>query len=122
MEQTSKLVSFINRDRASNVATRVRIAGTSRERKQGLMGVSDFEEGQGLWIVPCEAIHTFGMKIALDSIFLDKKLRVKSLKTDLQPRRVAICLKAYSVLELPAGTIAKSGTRIGDQLEAIGTR
>ena len=120
MEQTSKLVTFVNRDRASNVAGRVRIAGTSRERRRGLLGVSDFDEDRGLWIIPCEAIHTFGMKVTLDSIFLDKRLRVRSLRSNLKPGRIAVCLRAHSVLELPVGTIARSGTLIGDQLEATG--
>ena len=81
------------------------------------MGVTEFDEADGLWIVPCEAIHTFGMKMPIDSIFLDKHLRVKKLRSALRPGRMAICFSADSVLELPAGTIVKSGTAVGDQLE-----
>ncbi len=99
------------------LASRVRLAGTSRERRRGLLGETAFDNISGLWIVPCEAVHTFGMKMPIDSIFLDKRLCVKSLRTNLKPGRVAICLSAHSVLELPAGTVTSSGTAVGDRLE-----
>ncbi len=114
----ASLVTFVNRDRTSTIADRAQLAGTSRERRHGLLGRERFKEFSGLWIVPCEAIHTFGMKMPIDSIFLDRQLRVRGLRTNLQPSRIAICLRAHSVLELPAGTIARSGTQVGDQLDA----
>ncbi len=117
MEQISDLVVFANRNRVTDVATQVRIAGTSRERRRGLLDTEEFHEGSGIWILPCEAIHTFGMKFPIDSIFLDKRLRVRSLRKGLRPGRIAFCLAAHSVLELPVGTIEKSGTLLGDQLD-----
>ena len=110
------MFAFTNKDRESTLGTRVRLAGTSRERRRGLLGNAGFDDISGLWIVPCEAVHTFGMKMPIDSIFLDRRLRVKSLRTNLKPSRVAICLSAHSVLELPAGTVTTSGTTVGDQL------
>jgi uncharacterized membrane protein (UPF0127 family) len=110
---------FVNQDRQRTLATHVRSASESRDRRRGLMGITDFAEGAGLWIVPCEAIHTFGMKVAIDSVFLDKELRVAGLRENLKPRRIAVCLRAHSVLELPAGVIANSGTRVGDRLQRV---
>ncbi len=75
------------------------------------------DEFGGLWIVPCEAIHTFGMLVAIDAVFLDRELRVKGLKQNLRPGRLSFCLRAHSVLELPAGAIANSRTAAGDRLE-----
>ena len=117
MEQTSNFVAFANRNRATDVATQVCIAGTSHERRRGLLNRKELDEGSGIWILPCEAIHTFGMKFPIDSIFLDKRLRVRSLHKGLKPGRIAFCLRAHSVLELPVGTIKKSGTLLGDQLD-----
>jgi uncharacterized membrane protein (UPF0127 family) len=58
------------------------------------------------------------MKFIFDAIFLDKKLRVVHLMRDMKPWRVSkIVFGADSVLELPAGLIAHSGTELGDQLE-----
>ena len=58
---------------------------------------------KGLWIVPCEAIHTFWMKFAIDAVFLDKNKRVTKVVSNLRPSRLAMSLRARSVLELPAG-------------------
>jgi uncharacterized protein len=70
-----------------------------------------------LWIVPCEAVHTFGMKFAIDVVFLSKKKQILKIRKNMPVRRIAICLRAYSVLELPSGMIDQTGTALGDQLE-----
>jgi hypothetical protein len=92
------------------------LAETSAQRRRGLLLLDAMEESSGLWIVPCEAIHTFFMNFAIDVLFLDKALRVRHMKTHMRPFRIEGSLRAFSVLELPAGTIALSGTRIGHQL------
>ncbi len=68
------------------LASQVRVAGTSSARRRGLMGVNELAEGAGIWIAPCEAIHTFGMKIPIDVIFLDAQLRVRKLLREPQSR------------------------------------
>jgi len=112
-----QLFRFVNLARGSVIAMRVRLAGNSRERRRGLLQTTTLHQDAGLWIIPCEAIHTFGMRQAIDAIFLDKESRVRALRANLPPRRVALCLRAHSVLELPPGTIARSATAVGDQLE-----
>lgn len=116
MEQSSKLFSFVNQDRGSTLARGVPLAGTSRQRRRGLLDLTSWTNYPGLWIVPCEAIHTFGMKVPLDSVFLDRQLRVRALRPALKPWRFAVCLRAHSVLELPLGAIESSGTCLGNQL------
>lgn len=74
-------------------------------------------KGEGLWIVPCEAVHTFFMKFAIDILYLDRKRRVKKTVRGLAPWRFSAHLPAHSVLELPAGMIELTGTRKGDELE-----
>jgi uncharacterized membrane protein (UPF0127 family) len=105
-----------NLTRGLTLATRVEIAGTSAARRRGLLGVLDLETGSGLWIAPCEAVHTFGMKMPLDTVFLDALFQVRKLSSNLKPWRISICLSARSVLELQAGTISRSGTQPGDRL------
>ncbi len=95
----------------------IEVADTSSKRRTGLLKHTGLEKGQGLWIVPCEAVHTFAMKFTIDVVFLNKKRKVLKVKRDMVRRRLAICLLAHSVLELPAGTVAASGTVPGDQLE-----
>ena len=105
-----------NVDRNVRLAERVRIAGTSASRRRGLRGIDRFESFGGLWIAPCEAIHTFGMKIAIDAVFLDRQFRIRRVRPDLRPGRIAVCLRADSVLELAAGVLARTGTVAGDRL------
>jgi uncharacterized membrane protein (UPF0127 family) len=92
-------------------------AETSAARRTGLLKHERLTEGEGLWIVPCEAVHTFFMKFALDLIYIDRKRRVKSVVRNVRPWRFSMCLPAHSVLELPVGTIDRTETQIGDQLE-----
>ncbi len=106
-----------NKSRSRNLAARVSVAGTSRTRRQGLLGKERIEPGTGLWIAPCEAVHTFGMKTAIDIVFLDRNYRVRKLVRDLKPCRIALCLKAVSVLELGSGNIEQSETCVGDHIQ-----
>lgn len=92
-------------------------ASDSRTRRTGLLKHSELRPGEGLYIVPCEAVHTFGMKFPIDVLFLSKKKKVLKIRKDMAKRRIAFCLWAHSVLELPAGMADQTGTLPGDQLE-----
>jgi uncharacterized membrane protein (UPF0127 family) len=70
-----------------------------------------------LWIVPCEAVHTFAMKFALDLIYLDRKHRVVKVRESVRPGRISGAFRAHSVIELPTGSIAASQTHPGDLLQ-----
>lgn len=111
------LITIRNVTRDTVIAERVEIAGSNAKRSKGLLGRKGIAAGGGLWIVPCEAVHTFFMQFPIDLIYLDKKLRVKKVRTDVKAWRVSACLVAHSVLELPTGTIQKTGTNPGDVLE-----
>jgi len=106
-----------NQSRNTLLADRADIADTSRKRKTGLLKHTKLDAGEGLWIAPCEAVHTIGMKFAIDVLFLDRKRRVLKIRSDMQKWRMSACLRAHSVLELPSGTAAATETVAGDQLE-----
>lgn len=95
------------------------IADTSAARRRGLLGRSGLMSGEGLWIVPCESIHTWGMQFRIDVAFLNRRRKVVKVRKEMDRRRVTFCLWAHSVLELPAGVLGESGTRKGDQLEFL---
>ena len=99
------------------VADRAILANTSATRRTGLLKHDSLQDGEGLLIVPCEGVHTFGMKFPIDVIYLNKKHVVLKIKPEMPKRRMSICLRAHSVLELPAGMAARTGTAVGDQLE-----
>lgn len=106
-----------NKTRGVTLGEKIILAGDSRSRRTGLLKHQTLDPGEGLWIVPCEAVHTFGMKFAIDVIFLSRSRKILKIRSDMTRRRIALCLRAHSVLELPAGTLQHTGTIPGDQLE-----
>lgn len=98
------------------MADRAEIADTAAKRRTGLLKHTGLDPGQGLWIIPCEAVHSFGMKFAIDVVYVDRKKKVRKTRAAMVPRRISGCLLAHSVLELPVGVIEASGTQAGDQL------
>jgi uncharacterized membrane protein (UPF0127 family) len=106
-----------NQNRGTVLAEAADVADTSAKRRTGLLKHTKLEPGAGLWIAPCEAVHSFGMKFAIDVVYLDRKKRVRKIRKEMVPRRLSACLTAHSVLELPVGVIEASRTEPGDQLE-----
>jgi len=99
------------------LADRADIADTSSKRRTGLLKHTSLEPGEGLWIAPSEGVHTFGMKFPIDVVFLNKKKKILKVRPNMVRGRISFSLMAHSVLELPAGTLEKTGTAAGDQLE-----
>jgi uncharacterized membrane protein (UPF0127 family) len=94
------------------------VAEGSWERNVGLLRHKSLAAGEGLWIDPCNAIHTFFMRFAIDAIFLSKNLQVVKIKANVEPWRITgVYWRARSVLELPAGEARRLGIRIGDELK-----
>ncbi len=56
-----------------------------------------------LHIPRCRSVHTFGMRFALDLIWLDRGGRPVRVDRDVAPRRLRTCLAARSVIETNAG-------------------
>lgn len=105
-----------NQSRDTMLADRALIADNSRTRKTGLLKHDRLESGEGLWITPCEGVHTVGMKFPIDVLFLDKKRKVVKIRAAMPRWRMAMCLWSHSVLELPDGTAQATKTAAGDQL------
>ncbi|HTC89945.1 MAG TPA: DUF192 domain-containing protein [Bryobacteraceae bacterium] len=112
-----KLLRVHNKSRDTTLADRALIADNSKTRKTGLLKHDRLERGEGLWITPCEGIHTVGMKFPIDVLFLDKKRKVVKIRAAMPRWRMAASLFAHSVLELPSGTAQATRTSSGDQLE-----
>jgi len=106
-----------NQTRNTVLGDRIGIADTSAKRKTGLLKHAQLEPGEGLWIAPCEAVHTFMMKFPIDVVFLNRKRKILKVRPNMVRSRIAISFLAHSVLELPAGTLDHTGTEAGDQLE-----
>jgi uncharacterized membrane protein (UPF0127 family) len=72
-------------------------------RRDGLAGLPELPDHLGLWIAPCRSIHTLGMRVALDLVWLDGDDAVVAVVADLAPRRQRSSHRARSVLEVAAG-------------------
>src|SRR5262249_16137422 len=108
----------VNATRGTVLAERAAVADSSDTRRRGLLGLDGLAAGEGLWLVPCEWVHMFGMRFAIDIVVLDRDDRVVRVQERLRPGRIARPFwRAHSTLELPVGTVRASGTVRGDQLE-----
>jgi uncharacterized protein len=84
---------------------RVPIAVGVRVRLLGLSHLGRERAGDGLLIPHCSSVHTFGMRFALDLVFLDRDGKPLSVRRAVQPRRFAGDRRASAVLELPCATL-----------------
>ena len=110
----------LNRTRDVGLADAAEAARSVLKRMKGLIGRSaeEFIPGKAIWLVPSEGIHTFCMSFPIDAAYLDSKGKVLKMYHSLAPYRfAAVMLKARSVLELTSGTLARTGTQVGDILE-----
>src|SRR5689334_9518249 len=113
-------VYVYNKTRETFIATEAAVADGYFSRLIGLLGKSRrwARVGTGLWIVPSSGVHTIGMLFPIDLLFLNKQKEVIYLEEMVKPFRISkVSLKSSSVLELPAHTIDRTGTQVGDRLE-----
>lgn len=108
-----------NLNRKTQLASRMEVAGSGPARSKGLLGRKSLEPGEALWIVPCEAVHTFWMQFAIDLVYIDKQKRVRKVKSSVPPWRLSACFLAHSIIELPAGVVVQTETQPGDVLEFV---
>ena len=104
----------VNVTRQTVLADALEVADAGPRRRKGLLGRKCLSPGEGLWIIPCEAVHTFGMQFPIDLVFLDRKNRVVKARSNVRPGRLSACLSAKSVVELPSGTVLGTQTMRGD--------
>jgi uncharacterized membrane protein (UPF0127 family) len=105
-----------NQTRNTVLGDAVDVADSSSTRRTGLLKHERLEQGEGLWIIPCESVHTFFMKFPIDLVYVDKGKKVRKVRHAVPAWRLSMCLSARSILELPAGTAERTRTSPGDQL------
>ncbi len=67
-----------------------------------LVGLIGRREPQFALLLPrCRSVHTFGMRSALDLVWLDGGGAVVRVDRGVRPWRVRACRRARSVLEVP---------------------
>lgn len=114
--------SVRNKTRGTTLAERGWRADNMARRVVGLLAHSCMEPGTGLLIIPCNSIHSIGMRFLFDAVFLSPgpEYKVLHLIREMKPWRASrMVFAAQSVLELPAGVISATGTELGDFLEIL---
>jgi uncharacterized membrane protein (UPF0127 family) len=110
----------VNRTRSTYLGVDIRLANSFRTRLMGLLAHRQVLFGDGVWLVPCNSIQTFWMRWPIDAVFLDSKRRVIRVVENIAPGRLVWPVaRAGSTLELPAGVVRSSETRVGDQLAFV---
>ena len=94
----------------------VSLTSNALERMRGLLFRPQLKAGQALLIRPCSSIHMFGMRYALDILYLDKEFKVMKIVESIQPNRMSMCKGADMVIEMPTGTLANSEITISSEL------
>ena len=109
----------MNTTKGTVLGEQIGVADTSLSRMTGLLGKSSLAPATGLLIVPSQAVHSLGMRFAIDVLFLDRHWSVIHVQPSMVPNRISgLHWRARSVLELPVGTIAQTCTSVGDVLSA----
>jgi uncharacterized membrane protein (UPF0127 family) len=100
------------------LGTEIALADGFFSRLRGLMFAPPLPPGRGLLIVPCNGIHTLGLRGALEAVFLSREGRVLKISSALPPwRGLSFCPGAHAVLEWAVGEAAYFGVREGARLD-----
>lgn len=102
------------------VATHLMPAFDSASRRTGLLKYDTMPAGAAMIIAPCSAVHTFRMRFPIDVAFVAKDGRVLKVRHAVRPSRIAAAMRAFAVVELAAGSLARADTRPGDTLAVVG--
>ena len=111
----SVFLQVVNETRHATLSTHAKIADTLEARRVGLLNRDSLDPGEGLYIRPASRIHTIGMKFPIDVIFISRAGHVIRCFS-LDEGRLVACDAARATLELPIGTVSRTGTQPGDHL------
>ena len=114
------MVVITNVTRHTVVANRGVVAERLVTRLLGLLTRSSLDPGEALVFPRCNSIHTCFMRFPIDVVFLQQGCVVKVVQA-LRPFRLAWAVGAETVIELPAGTAARTSTEAGAVLEVAVT-
>jgi uncharacterized membrane protein (UPF0127 family) len=114
--KSSRRCTLVNSRSGVVVADQLVGAFDSASRRTGLLHHDGLPPGSAMIIAPSNAVHTFFMKFPIDLAFVGRDGRVRKIREAVRPWRMAAALRAYAVIELPAGVLRRTGTVVGDRL------
>jgi uncharacterized membrane protein (UPF0127 family) len=100
------------------LAWRVRRADNWFERTLGFLPRAAIAPEEGLWFERCSAVHTLGMRSALDIVFLDRDHQVVKVEPNVTPGKFHVgATGAHITVEFGPGFAQANPIEIGDQLQ-----
>ena len=111
MEPSERLAALPGRQLPGGL--RVAEAHRRRDRLAGLAGLDAIGPDEALHLPRCRSVHTFGMRFALDLVWLGGDGTVVRVDRAVAPRRLRTCLRAGSVVETAAGRADAFAAAIG---------
>lgn len=109
-------VALMNERTRQPVALSVEIAATRKSRRRGLLGRDRLDDASAMLLAPCTAVHTAGMRFAIDVVFLDRQGYAVKVVRGLRPWRIALAAGGRAVIEMAAGSLSWGQVLIGDRL------
>ncbi|MGI5879201.1 MAG: DUF192 domain-containing protein [Syntrophomonadaceae bacterium] len=88
------------------------LANNFGSRLKGLLGKKNMGNWGALILVPCDMVHTIGMRFNIDIIFIDRGGEVLKIIKNLKPNRIAPRVPAgWAVIEMTGGMADISGIK-----------
>jgi uncharacterized membrane protein (UPF0127 family) len=115
-----KFARLLNTTQGGVLCEHCGLADSLWTRLRGLLGRSTLPADEGLLLSPCPSIHMWGMKFAIDVVFLTREHIVTDIAAEVAPGRYYVARnqagKPWAALELPSGAAARQGVAVGDQI------
>lgn len=116
----ARLYKTSTQDGAELLLDQLVVADSFWSRGWGLLGRKKLESNEALWILRCNNIHTWFMKMKIDCIFVDRQMEIKQIVPDVSAFRfVGPYWKSASVIETSAGFAKRKNLKVGDQLYVV---
>ena len=110
-------MQIINETRQRTLAEHGKLADNPLTRMVGLLGKRRFPPGSALILQHCSGIRMLGMRFAIDALYLDARGHVVHAVQHLAPWRIGpLDPTTECIIEMPVGTIAATGTVVGDEI------
>ena len=119
LKQPGAAHQLLNARTGGVIASRPTAAVDSASRRTGLLKHDKMPDGFALIIAPCNAVHTFGMRFAVDLLFVAKDGTVLKVCHAVPRRRIAASWGAFATIELASGTLLHAPTQVGDVVRVL---
>ncbi|MEH7094850.1 DUF192 domain-containing protein [Neobacillus vireti] len=100
------MLRLVNLGTGQVIAESIEPAETFFKRFKGLMFRKNLSPNSGLYLRPCNSIHTFFMKFPIDVLYINDHGKIVGIEEQLEPGKIGKRFPgAAAVIELPINSI-----------------